>query len=168
MRAALLLFLFIALSACNSIANTPEAQTVTPAITTPVVSVSDGADKPAPTETVAQPNSTTGSETIDCGELAIFRGGSSKEQVHTASACFLKAFSVCQSALLTVHQSSGGIVRQFSIEPGTKCFIREAIQPDPNSPPAVVDCTDANERQGDLVISWCSHMPDLTLSPFSQ
>jgi hypothetical protein len=77
----------------------------------------------------------------------------------------LKAWDSCTAAVLTIRERATNVVRQFSVEPGTRCDLREALQPDPNSPPAVVDCASAEPAQGGLVVRSCSHLGDFTLIP---
>lgn len=170
MRAALFVLLIVGLAACNSAANTPNPPTdtpVPPTNTPSIVSFSDGGDTPA-TEPAPQNNSVAGSETIDCGEV-ILKGNPahavSADSVKAASACFLKAMSACQAATLTVRGPDEGLTRQFSIESAAKCIIHQALQPDPNSAPAVVDCESVTQQGDGILFSNCSHLGDFSIAP---
>lgn len=169
MRVALLALLIMALAACNSTVSAPELATVTPQkpTVTSVVSVSDGADSPASTETTSPKLSTAGSETIDCGEV-VLNGNpphAASDSVQAASACFLNAFNACQAATLTVRGPDSGVTRQFSIESAAKCLIHQALQPDPTSPPALVDCESVEPDGIGMTFSNCSHLGDFSVTP---
>lgn len=106
-------------------------------------------------------------ERIDCGELSVSGKpprAADAVGAQTAAACFMSTMNICQSAVLTVRETDTGMVRQFSIT-GTRgtCSIRQALQPDANSAPAVVDCERGDLQDGKLEIKGCSHLGDFIL-----
>jgi predicted small lipoprotein YifL len=173
-----LLLLGVSLAACGGVGTlpspspapheTPSAGGSATAGPTGEVIVPDGSADNAVTPTEDQPGA-SGPGRIDCGEIVMPgtppHAPSDGASVQAASACFLKAWDSCSAAILTIRERVTNLVRQFSIEPGSKCDLREVLQPDPNSPPAVVDCTGAESVQGGLVVKSCSHLGDFTLIP---
>ncbi len=163
-RALCLLLLLVAFSACGT-----QATTLNDAgdSTTPVT-VSAGGATPrsnAPTASAGQ----SAPIHIDCGEIAMLgnpaRVLDDAETVRAASACFVQASASCTPAVLTIRERDTKIVRQFIVESGVKCLVRQALQPDPNSPPALADCESVRAEKNGLVISACSHLGDFVLSP---
>src|SRR5581483_1332799 len=137
MRATILMFIVIALAACSATENSDS--TASPTSGTDSITVSDGAASPAPNPPTPDDSAAPRVESVDCGALSVSGApprASDAEALHAASACFLKAVNTCQAATLTIRERDSGVVRQFTVESGTKCIVREAFQPDPNSPPA--------------------------------
>jgi hypothetical protein len=58
------------------------------------------------------------------------------------------------------------MTRQFTVMPnGAACILRQALQTDPNSPPAVADCASVRIENNALRVEACSHLGDFTLTP---
>lgn len=169
----LLLALALTLAACTTDAPGP---TTGAATTLPAASGATtlAADAPVVSDGVGTPGTSPqqpgagDAEQIDCGEVAVSGSpprAADGEGARTAASCFLKAVEACQGAVLTVQEGDSGVVRQFTVEPDRQCVVREALQPDPSSPPAVVDCQRATAAAGGILIAGCSHLGDFTLSP---
>lgn len=104
-----------------------------------------------------------------CGEIVLsgspVRAGDAGAARRSAD-CFVQAFDACAPSSLTVRDTTNNSIRQFTIIPGaSSCTLRQAFQSDPNSPPAVADCTGAQIKGNTLVITDCSHLGDFTLTP---
>ncbi|HZQ07638.1 MAG TPA: hypothetical protein VFD70_13735 [Anaerolineae bacterium] len=164
MRALLILVLF-SLVACGATENSDSTASPT---STDSITVSDGAASPAPNSPTPDDSAAPRVESVDCGALSVSGTpprASDAKALRAASACFLKAVNTCQDATLTIRERDSGVVRQFTVESNAKCIIREAFQPDPNSPPAVVDCKSVIAQNDGIKISSCSHLGDFTITP---
>ncbi len=167
MRFILLCCVMWALVACganNAAVALPTALAVTRAADATPVVVSDGGDV-LPTLEISQGANT---ERIDCGDLNVAGKplrAANVTDAQLAAACFSRAVEACQAAVLTIRESDSGFIRQFFVT-GTRgsCVIRQAMQPDANSAPAVVDCARAQIDTQQLKISACSHLGDFMLS----
>lgn len=107
-------------------------------------------------------------ENVDCGDLSVSGKPLRVSDVtgaQAAAACFQSALNNCQPAVLTIRETDTGMVRQFNIS-GRRgsCLIRQALQPDVNSAPAVVDCERGDMQDGKLEIKGCSHLGDFILT----
>lgn len=109
----------------------------------------------------------TSSQSLNCGDIdASGKPLHARDDVNAqaAAACFMSSLAVCQPAVLTVRETDAGVLRQFSISgTRTQCVIRQALQPDANSAPAVVDCASADIQNEKLEIKGCSHLGDFSL-----
>lgn len=132
------------------------------------VIVSDGQSSPPslqPTPTVAQSRQDSDA-VIDCGEILVSGQPPSMVSDHAlasgSTACFTEAYKACHAATLSVRDSSAGILRQFAIlaNSGSRCDLRQALQTDPNAPPATADCTGMRPQDDGLLIQGCSHLGD--------
>jgi hypothetical protein len=171
LRIALWLCALCALAACGAEKKSPAPATnAAPNSTrahawqdTPVVS-SDGGDS---LPTLAAVTEDTRAERVDCGDLTVAgkpRRAADAASAQAAAACFMSVFSICQPAVLTIRERDTGIIRQFSVEgERAHCVIRQALQPDANSAPAVVECASANVAAQQLAIRDCSHLGDFIL-----
>jgi hypothetical protein len=171
LRIAFLLCALLWLTACGAENNPPALATnVAPNPTranaspdTPVIS-SDGSDT---VPTLAAVTADTRAERVDCGDLTVAGKplrAADAANAQAAAACFMSVFSICQPAVLTIREHDTGIIRQFSIEgDSAHCVIRQALQPDANSAPAVVECASANVTEQRLTIRDCSHLGDFIL-----
>ena len=105
----------------------------------------------------------------NCGEIVL--SGNPPRAADLAAAqssvqCFARAVSACSNTVLTVRDASANMTRQFSVSrANNQCVVRQALQTDPNSPPAVVDCKTARIENSSLVVEGCSHLGDFTLTP---
>lgn len=104
-----------------------------------------------------------------CGEI-VLRGSPARAADPSAAEqsanCFVEAFDACAPSTLAVRDTTKNSFRQFTVVPGaSSCTLRQALQTDPNSPPAVADCTGAQIKGNTLVITDCSHLGDFTLTP---
>lgn len=165
MRLVCFALLLFGITACGSSENNPQPATANSNPPTQVA-ISDGDATDAPTTPTTDESGALSH--IDCGDIAVNgnppRALDKAEIVHAASACFAKAYASCTAATLTIHERDTKFVRQFTIEPGTKCDVRQALQPDPNSPPAVVDCESVRVENDQLMIARCSHLGDFILT----
>lgn len=103
-----------------------------------------------------------------CGDLMLAGNPprpTSSKVAEQAKMCFANAYRACAARTLTVRQPETGTVRQFTVVAGTPCTLRQALQTDPNTPPAVADCTGVRLEDGTLVIQACSHLGDFRLTP---
>lgn len=103
-----------------------------------------------------------------CGEITLNSASHPRDPntARQAMDCFIQAYQDCSPTSLMVRQANTTLTRQFSIIPGSSaCGIRQALQTDPNSPPAVGDCTGAQIQQNTLVIKSCSDLGDFSLTP---
>lgn len=102
-----------------------------------------------------------------CGE--IFVGGdppraNNSDAARQSANCFVQSFQICRATSLTIRENT--VTRQFSIEPnGSGCTLRQALQTDPGSPPAVADCQRARMENNMFVVESCSHLGDYRLTP---
>ncbi|MBI4671702.1 MAG: hypothetical protein HY741_08560 [Chloroflexi bacterium] len=161
-RGLCVLLLLVGLAACGS----PERGT----LPTQVVS-SDGSATPGSQIVPITNDAQAAPARMNCGEMTMAgnppRALDNAETVRAAAACFVKAYASCTPAALTIRERDTKIVRQFTVEPDAKCIVRQALQPDPNSPPAVVDCTAVRAEKSGLVITACSHLGDFVLIPMN-
>ena len=130
---------------------------------TPVVTA-DGSDTQP---TIIFDNQGANAERIDCGDVSIAGNpprAADKDSAQLAAACFMSTFDACQPAILTFRESDTGMIRQFSVEQNQdKCLVRQALQPDPNSPPAIVECRAVELQDDKFQIQACSHLGDFIL-----
>ena len=104
-----------------------------------------------------------------CGEILLIGNPPrpiGDNYARAAVSCLAHGFQICNAVSLTIRETDTNVIRQFSVAPGgASCSIRQALQTDPNSPPAVVDCESALVENGALVVKACSHLGDFILTP---
>jgi hypothetical protein len=103
-----------------------------------------------------------------CGEIVV-SGTPSRTSAPDAALqsanCFAQSFQSCRATSLTIRDTTNNLTRQFSILPDNAgCTLREALQTDPNSPPAVGDCKGVQVDNRILLIQSCSDFGDFTLT----
>lgn len=157
------IFMLVACGASNSTPSPAVTQSAPSTENTPIVSQGGGDTIPTFTASTNDVNLSS----IDCGDLTVMGSplrASDTSSAQAAVACFTNAIQVCAPAVLTIRESATGVIRQFNIE-GTRdnCLIRQALQPDANSAPAIADCVSANIQNGTLEIKSCSHLGDFIL-----
>lgn len=103
-----------------------------------------------------------------CGEILV--GGdppraNNSNAARQSANCFVQSFQSCRATSLTIRENNT-VTRQFTIEPNSStCTLRQALQTDPNSPPAVADCQRARMEKNTFVVESCSHLGDYRLTP---
>lgn len=115
------------------------------------------------------PTLTTAVREGDCGEI-VLRGipprAAAAAAAQSAMQCFARAANACANTTLTIREANTNVTRQFSISrANNQCRVRQALQTDPNAPPAVADCTSARIQNNTLIIEACSHFGDFILTP---
>lgn len=102
-----------------------------------------------------------------CGEIVVSGNPShaaSPDAALQSANCFAQSFQSCRATSLTIRDTTNDLTRQFSISPDNSgCTLREALQTDPNSPPAVGDCKAVRMDNRTLLIQACSDFGDFTL-----
>jgi len=109
-------------------------------------------------------------ELVDCGEIVIAENPravvSDQARAAQSIACFKNRYEKCNApAFVSFREQNTSVIRRFTINPGASCQLTQALQTDPNSPPAVVDCKTARVENNALVIAGCSHLGDFILTP---
>lgn len=104
-----------------------------------------------------------------CGEITISGTpphATDAIRARQAAACFAQAYQDCKSNTLSIQDTTNNLFRQFTVETvNSGCALRQALQTDPSSPPAVADCEDVRFDNQTLIIASCSHLGDFTLTP---
>lgn len=103
-----------------------------------------------------------------CGELTMM--GSPPHPTDTklaqaAGSCLADAYHACRATSLTIQQPDIHAVRQFTVVSGSRCTLRQALQTDPNEPPAIADCQNIAVTAEKIIIQGCSHLGDFELTP---
>lgn len=163
--------LVLSLTACGGAKDgTAEPAQVTESEAT-IPTVKDGSDTGIPTFDAASSTPVPDGSAANgsCGEI-VLRGNPARPVkagvLMEAGNCLAQAFQACRPTVLTVRDETNNLVRQFSVNrEGTDCVLRQALQTDPNTPPAVADCQRVRADSIALVVEGCSHLGDFTLNP---
>lgn len=124
-----------------------------------------------PRETAASATSTPPTTLAGrCGVIAVSgappRVVSDRTAALNSLQCFAQAYASCSDSALTIADTSVGTTRQFTTQRvESRCVVRQALQTDPSSPPAVADCAGVRLENDTLVIESCSHLGDFSLTP---
>lgn len=163
--------MLLGLGGCGEANNGTTVPDQVPGTETTVPTVKDGSDTSVPgpiVETnIPVPNALVANGS--CGEI-VLRGNPARPMnesvLRQAGNCLAQAFQACSPTVLTIRDETNNLARQFSVSrEGTDCTLRQALQTDPNSPPAVVDCQRVRAYTTALVVEGCSHLGDYTLAP---
>lgn len=163
--------LALSLAACGGTSNdTPFPTHVTESETTiPIVKDGGNTNVPPSDGASSTPVPDAPAANDSCGEI-VLRGNPphpiEEGVLEEAGNCLAQAFQTCRPAVLTIRDEPNNLTRQFSVNPeGTDCVLRQALQTDPNTPPAVADCQRVRADSTALVVEGCSHLGDFTLNP---
>lgn len=103
-----------------------------------------------------------------CGEIVVSGNPSqagAPDAALAAANCLAQSYQSCRATSLTIVDTTNNLTRQFSVLPDTSgCTLRQALQTDPNSPPAVGDCKAISVENRTLLIKSCSDFGDFSLT----
>lgn len=163
--------LVLGLAACGDAADSPTVPTRVTGSETIIPTVEGEGGASVPPSAVASDTSGPGALAANgsCGEI-VLRGNPARpvegSALREAGNCLADAFQACNPIALTIRDETNNLIRQFSVNrEGTDCVLRQALQTDPNAPPAVADCQRVRAEGATLVVEGCSHLGDFTLTP---
>lgn len=161
--------LLLGLAACGESADDTAVPTRVIGIETTSPTVEGDASVPTSTVTSSTPVPGAPAANGSCGEI-VLRGNPARpveeSALREAGNCLADAFQACNPIALTIRDETNNLIRQFSVNrEGTDCVLRQALQTDPNAPPAVADCQRVRAEGATLVVEGCSHLGDFTLTP---
>lgn len=164
---SLLLFAFVGCGASGS-------ETSAPPVTVVVVTSVPSDTTSATTNNLTPESSQAAVPTVDvqsgsCGEIVLSGNPARPENegiLRNAGNCLAQAFQTCRATTVTIHDTTNNVTRQFSVVgSGANCTLQQALQTDPNTPPAIADCQRVRAYTTAFVVEGCSHLGDFTLTP---
>lgn len=165
MRALAGLLVFL-VAACGGTVSPSSTPLPTPTAHAPTaVIVADGQAVATPSQSAPTTQVSKRSDAvIDCGEITVSgqppRAVSDPVLASGSTSCFANAYKACRAATLSVRDQDAGMLRQFAVLGNSPCDLRQALQTDPNAPPATADCTGLHIQNDGLLIQGCSHLGD--------